>query len=207
MKHPGWNGSVMDEMTKIHLLNTWELVPITEDMNIVSSRWVFIVKIGPDGTVISLKARLVAKGFQQEEGVDYLETFSPVVRTATIRLVLEVAIAKGWFIRQLDVSSAFLHGELSEPVYMYQPPGFEDPQRPNHVCRLTKALYGLKQAPRAWFDTISNFLIDFGFTCSKSDPSLFTFHHKQKRWCCSYMLTIFFWLVVMTISFKKFLLL
>lgn len=144
MKHPGWNGSVMDEMTKIHLLNTWELVPITEDMNIVSSRWVFIVKIGPDGTVISLKARLVAKGFQQEEGVDYLETFSPVVRTATIRLVLEVAIAKGWFIRQLDVSSAFLHGELSEPVYMYKPPGFEDPQRPNHVCRLTKALYGLK---------------------------------------------------------------
>lgn len=122
-----------------------------------------------------LKARLVSKGYKQEEGLDYLETFSPVVRTATIRLVLNVAVAKGW-----SMSSAFLHGELKEPVYMYQPPGFEDPNRPNHVCRLTKALYGLKQAPRAWFDTFSEFLIDFGFCCSKSDPSLFTYHKGDK---------------------------
>lgn len=127
-----------------------------------------------------LKARLVTKGYEQEEGLDYLETFSPVVRTATIRLVLNVAVAKGWSIRQLDVSSAFLHGELKEPVYMYQPPGFDNPNRPNHVCRLTKALYGLKKAPRAWFDTFSEFLIDFGFCCSKSDPSLFTYHKGDK---------------------------
>lgn len=116
----------------------------------------------------------------QEEGVDYLETFSPVVRTATIRLLLNIAIAKEWPVKQLDVASAFLHGELQEPVFMYQPEGFEDTDKPDHVCQLTKALYGLKQAPGAWFDTFSQFLIEFGFVCSKSDPSLFTYHHKKK---------------------------
>lgn len=162
------------------MLHTWTLVPATDDMNILHSRWVHTVKLNPDGTVKCLYSRLVAKGFEQEEGLDYLETFSPVVRTATIRLMLDIAVSKGWQVKQLDVSSAFLHGELKEPVYMYQPEGFEDPNRPNHVCKLTKALYGLKQAPRAWFDTFSNFLIDFGFVCSKSDPSLFTYNIHNK---------------------------
>lgn len=180
MKHPGWNGAVSDEVNKIHLLHTWELVEPTNEMNILTSRWVFTIKFRPDGTVEVLKARLVARGNEQEEGLDYLETFSPVVRTATIRLVLKVAVTRGWQIKQLDVSSAFLHGDLQEPVYMYQPPGFVDPLKPNHVCKLTKALYGLKQAPRAWFNTFSNFLLEFGFSCSKSDPSLFTYHQNGR---------------------------
>ena len=180
LKHPGWNQAVSCEMETIHMLHTWTLVPPTEDMNILNSRWVFKTKLKPDGTVDKLKARLVAKGFEQEEGLDYLETFSPVVRTATIRMVLDVATKKKWPIKQLDVSNAFLHGELKEPVFMSQPPGFIDPTRPSHVCRLTKALYGLKQAPRAWFNTFSNFLIEFGFTCSKADPSLFTYHKDGK---------------------------
>ncbi|AAD43604.1 T3P18.3 [Arabidopsis thaliana] len=178
MKHPGWNAAVMDEIDRIHMLNTWSLVPATEDMNILTSKWVFKTKLKPDGTIDKLKARLVAKGFDQEEGVDYLETFSPVVRTATIRLVLDTATANEWPLKQLDVSNAFLHGELQEPVFMFQPSGFVDPNKPNHVCRLTKALYGLKQAPRAWFDTFSNFLLDFGFECSTSDPSLFVCHQN-----------------------------
>lgn len=176
LKHPGWNQAVLDEMGTINMLHTWTLVPPTEEMNILGCKWVFKTKFKPDGNVDKLKARLVAKGFDQEEGLDYLETFSPVVRTATIRLVLDVATAKGWSMKQLDVSNAFLHGELQEAVYMQQPPGFVDQEKPSHVCKLTKALYGLKQAPRAWFDTFSNFLLDFGFTCSKSDPSLFTYH-------------------------------
>ncbi|AAD21687.1 Strong similarity to gi/3600044 T12H20.12 protease homolog from Arabidopsis thaliana BAC gb/AF080119 and is a member of the reverse transcriptase family PF/00078 [Arabidopsis thaliana] len=180
MKHPGWNEAVHEEINRVHMLHTWSLVPPTDDMNILSSKWVFKTKLHPDGSIDKLKARLVAKGFDQEEGVDYLETFSPVVRTATIRLVLDVSTSKGWPIKQLDVSNAFLHGELQEPVFMYQPSGFIDPQKPTHVCRLTKAIYGLKQAPRAWFDTFSNFLLDYGFVCSKSDPSLFVCHQDGK---------------------------
>ncbi|CAA7042627.1 unnamed protein product [Microthlaspi erraticum] len=170
----------MDEMNTIYMLNTFTLVPPTDDMNILGCRWVFTPKMKPEGELDKLKARLVAKGYDQEEGIDYLETYSPVVRTATIRMILDVATAKDWKLKQLDVSSAFLHGELKEPVYMTQPPGFVDPAKPNYVCKLTKALYGLKQAPRAWFDTFSNYLIDFGFQCSKSDPSLFTYWKNGK---------------------------
>ena len=114
MKHPGWRPSVGEEMERIHMLNTWTLVPPTEDMNILDSRWVFKIKFNPDGTIDKRKSRLVVRGCHQEEGFDYLETFSLVVRTATIRLVLEVAVAKEWPLRQLDVSNAFLHVELQE---------------------------------------------------------------------------------------------
>lgn len=144
MAHSGWNGAVTEEVTNIHMLQTWTLVPYTEDVNVLSSRWIFTIKFKPDGTIDRLKCRLVARGNEQEEGLDYMETFSPVVRTATIRLVLDIAIVRQWQIKQLDVTTTFLHGELLEPVYMYQPQGFVDPQRPNHVCKLTKALYGLK---------------------------------------------------------------
>ncbi|CAA7042355.1 unnamed protein product [Microthlaspi erraticum] len=94
MKHPGWNLAVMDEMGRIHMLNTWSLVPYEEDMNVLSNKWVYTVKLKPSGDLNKLKAWLVAKGFDQEEGLDYLETFSPVVRTATIRMILDVATAK-----------------------------------------------------------------------------------------------------------------
>ncbi|KAF5470687.1 hypothetical protein F2P56_011184 [Juglans regia] len=129
-----------------------------------------------DGSIERRKARLVAKGFHQQIGIDYTETFSPVVKSSTIRLVLSITVARGWCLRQIDIQNAFLHSKLSETVFMQQPQGFIDPLRPNFVCKLNKAIYGLKQAPRAWFSELSSWLISYGFSASKGDPSLFVMH-------------------------------
>lgn len=115
----------------------------------------------------------MAKGYNQEHGRDYTETFSPVIKSTTIRLVLDVAVSRAWPIKQLDVNNAFLQGTLKEEVYMEQPPGFVDPDNPTFVCKLRKAVYGLKQAPRTWYTELKNFLLTIGFTNSLSDTSLF----------------------------------
>lgn len=112
-------------------------------------------------------------------GVDCDETFSPVVKPATIRTVLSIAMGKNWPIHQLDVKNAFLHGDLKETVYMHQPPGFVDPTAPHYVCRLRKSLYGLKQAPRAWYHRFATYLQHIGFVCAQSDNSLFVYHHGK----------------------------
>ena len=152
---------------------TWHLVPAPHGKNIIGSKWVYKVKQKADETVDRYKARLVAKGYKQRYGIDYEDTFSPVVKAATIRLVLSVAVSKGWSLRQLDVQNAFLHGVLEEEVYIRQPPGYEDKQYPNYVCKLDKALYGLKQAPRAWYARLCGKLVWLGFTPSRGDTSLF----------------------------------
>ena len=144
-----------------------------EGMHVLGCRWVFRTQLNADGTLKKRRSRLVAKGYEQYEGINYLDTYSPVVRTATIRLVLHTATVTQWEICQFDVQHAFLHGELSETVYMRQSAGFVDKDHPDHVCLLRKAIYGLKQALRAWFDKFSTFLLEFGFTCSFSDPSMF----------------------------------
>lgn len=116
-------------------------------MYVIGSLWVLKTKLKSDGSVECFKARLVAKGYNQLVGVDFKETFSPVIKLGTIRLVLTVALTHGWPIRQLDIKNAFLYGHIKELVYMEHPPGFVDPQFPEHVCFLRLALYGLKQAP------------------------------------------------------------
>jgi hypothetical protein len=152
---------------------TWSLVPRPPQANIVTGKWIFRQKFHSDGSLARYKARWVVRGFSKRPGIDYDETFSPVVKPATIRLVLHIAVSSSWPIRQLDVKNAFLHGNLDEVVYCQQPPGFVDPSRPDHVCRLHKSLYGLKQAPRAWYQRFATYLATMGFTASKTDTSLF----------------------------------
>ena len=164
---------MQDEYNALQSTGTWSLVPFHSHQNIVGCKWVFRVKKHPNGTIDRYKARLVAKGFHQQAGLDYKETFSPVAKPVTIRILLSLAVQSDWFLNQLDISNAFLHGELQEDVYMQQPPGFSDPNYPNHVCKLRKSLYGLKQAPRAWFDKLFAVLKSLGFHQSQSDASLF----------------------------------
>ncbi|CAH9127317.1 unnamed protein product [Cuscuta epithymum] len=150
-----------------------------ERIYVVGSKWIYKTKYLSDGSVDRYKARLVAQGFKQQVGIDFTETFSPVVKPTTVRLVLSLAVSFGWPVRQLDVKNAFLHGHLTEEVYMRQPPGFVHPQFPTHLCRLRKAIYGLKQAPRSWLHRFSSFLLSHGFVCSRSDNSLFIFRRHS----------------------------
>jgi hypothetical protein len=145
-KHPEWVSTMDDEICAFHQNHTWSLVPHPSNKNVVDCRWVFKTKLLPDGFVECYKARLVAKGYTQLLGLDFDETFSPVVKLATVCLILSLATIAHWSIHQLDVKNAFLHGSLTEEVYMDQPPGYADPRFPNHVCRLHKVIYGLKQA-------------------------------------------------------------
>ncbi|KAK1420492.1 hypothetical protein QVD17_22136 [Tagetes erecta] len=123
----------------------------------------------------ALEARLVYDGRSQQVGIDCGETFSPVVKPSTIRTVLSLALSHSWSIHQLDVKNAFLHGNLTETVYMHQPPGFKDQQYPNHVCLLQRSLYGLKQAPRAWYQRFAEYVASIGFIHSQCDHSLFIY--------------------------------
>lgn len=142
----------------------------------IACKWVFRIKRNPDGSVNKYKARLVAKGFQQRPGVDYSETFSPVTKPATIRIVLSIALSRGWPTRQLDINNAFLNGHLNDEVYMVQPPGFLHPSYPHHICRLRRTIYGLKQASHEWYKALKTFLLQYGFKSSVADSALFIYH-------------------------------
>ena len=161
------------EMVALHHNHTWDLVPQPLDVNIIGCKWVYKLKHKSDGSIDRYKARLVAKGYNQTHGLDYFETFSPVVKAATIRIILTLALSFKWELRQLDVHNAFLNGDLQEQVYMIQRPGYVDINFPNKVCRLNKAIYGLKQAPRAWFQRLSSALLQWGFHSSRTDSSMF----------------------------------
>lgn len=129
----------------------------------VDCKWVYKVKRDHTGAITRYKARLVAKGYNQQLGIDYTEMFSLVVKSTTIRVFLSLVITKKWSLRQFDIQNAFLHGNLKETVYLRQPPGFVDPQKPDHVCLLHKSLYGLKQTPRVCFQCLLSALMTLGF--------------------------------------------
>ena len=144
MRVPHWREAMEQEYHALLRNKTWTLVPPPPRVNVIDCKWVFKIKHKSDGSVDRYKARLVAKGFKQRYGLDYDDMFRMIVKTVTVRLVLYIAVSRGWCLRQLDVQNAFLHGILQEEVYMRQPPGFVNPSVPHHLCKLRKALYGLK---------------------------------------------------------------
>ena len=170
---------MQEELNQFEKNNVWKLVPPPEDKNIIETKWVFRNKMDEAGVVVRNKARLVAKGYSQQEGIDYDETFAPVARLEAIRIFLAFAAHSNFKVYQMDVKSAFLNGELAEEVYVTQPPGFESDEFPHFVYRLLKALYGLKQAPRAWYDTLSQFLLDNQFSRGTIDKTLFYKRHGE----------------------------
>lgn len=137
-------------------------------MHVVGSKWIFKVKYKPDGTIERHKARLVAQGFTQTPELDYFDTFNPVIKPVTMRIILTLVASVNWPVHQLDFNNAFLNGILQENVYMAQLQGFEDKNTPSYVCKLHEDLYGLKQAPRAWFDKLKITLISWGFFSQQS---------------------------------------
>jgi hypothetical protein len=157
---------------------TWHLVPANSSKNLIDCKWVYRIKKKADGSIDRYKARLVAKDFKQKYGIDYDDTFSPMVKIATIRTVLSISVSRGWSLWQLDVKNAFLHDILEEEVYMKQPPDFENPHALHYICKLDKALYGLKQAPRAWYSRLNSKLSSLGFIPSKTDTSLFLYNRS-----------------------------
>lgn len=139
----------------------------------MGSKWIFKVKYKSNGTIERHKSRLVAQGFTQTPGLDYFDTFSPVINPVTMRIILTIVASLNWPVHQLDFNNAFLDGTLQEDVYMSQTQGFEDKSKPSHVCKLHKALYELKQAPKVWFDKLNHTLLSCGFNHSKANSSLF----------------------------------
>jgi hypothetical protein len=178
-KYVEWRKAMNEEFTALMQNGTWTLVSPQPNMNLVGCKWVFKIKRGADGSLEHYKARLVAKGFHKQHGIDYGEIYSPVVKPVTIRVVLSLAISTNWYICQLDVKNAFLHGVIEENVFMTQPPGFAHPLFLDLVYHLRKAFYGLKQAPRAWFSLLKTRLLELGFLGSKSDTLLFIYNNGQ----------------------------
>ena len=166
-----WITAMDEEMHALHKNQTWSLVRKPAGKNLISAKWVLKSKTNPDGSLARRKARLVARGFSQTHGVDYFETFAPVVRYESVRCVLSLAAAKKMTVHQFDVKTAFLHGDIDEEVYMEQPAGYEDGT--NRVCKLRKSLYGMKQSPRKWNEKFTCFLAKEKLIAIPEDPCVF----------------------------------
>ncbi|CAM8999069.1 unnamed protein product [Rhodiola kirilowii] len=173
LAHSGWRDAMVEEMNALDANGTWVLTDLPPGACSIGCKWVFTVKVNPDGSVACLKARLVAKGYSQTYGIDHFDTFSPVAKLTSIRLLISLAASHHWPLHQLDIKNAFLHGDLQEPIYMEQPPGFVAQGESAKVCYLHKSLFSMKQSPRAWFSTFTATVEKFGMEKSKSDHSVF----------------------------------
>ena len=158
-----WTKAMQQEYDALLKNKSWNLVPAPPNANIIDCKWVYKLKHNLDCPIARYKARLVAKGFSQTHGLDYFETFSPIVKVSTIIIAFALSISYNQTIRQLDVQNALLNGDLQEQVFMSQLPGFTNTRFPTHICKLKKAIYGLNQAPRAWYTKLSHALLGWGF--------------------------------------------
>lgn len=169
-----WMTAMEEELQSLHKNKTWELVKRPKNKNIVGCKWVYKKKVGTQGnTGVQHKARLVAKGYSQREGVDFNEVFAPVVRHTSIRVLLSIVTAQDLELEQLDVKTAFLHGDLDENIWMEQPTGFVVKNKDDWVCKLNKSLYGLKQSPRQWYKRFDAFITKVGFRRSNYDSCVY----------------------------------
>ncbi|CAM8947603.1 unnamed protein product [Rhodiola kirilowii] len=173
LKDPDWIQAMQDELHQFERNKVWRLVPRPEKRKVIGTRWILKNKLNSKGEVVRNKARLVVKGYNQQEGIDYEETFAPVARLEAIRLLIAYSVQFGFKLHQMDVKTAFLNGYLKEEIFVEQPPGFEDPDRQDCVYVLDKAVYGLKQAPRAWYECLSEYLLAHGYERGKVDKTLF----------------------------------
>nr|GEU33117.1 retrovirus-related Pol polyprotein from transposon TNT 1-94 [Tanacetum cinerariifolium] len=171
---PAWIESMQEELHQFIRLDVWELVPSPDGIKPLTLEWLFKNKHDEENTVIRNKTRLVVRGYRQEEGINFEESFAPVARMEAIRIFLAYGTHKGFIVYQMDVKTAFLHSSLKKDVYVCQPEGFIDADYPSHVYKLNKALYWLKQVPSAWYDELSTFLLQNGFSKGTIDPTLFT---------------------------------
>ncbi|GJW87264.1 retrovirus-related pol polyprotein from transposon TNT 1-94 [Tanacetum coccineum] len=173
LKDESWVIAMQEELNQFVSNDVSELVPYSMDMTIIGTKWVFRNKLDENDVVSRNKARLVAQGCNQQEGIDYDETYAPVARLESIRILLAYACVLDFKLFQMDVKSAFLNGFINEEVYVARPPRFINFAKPNHVYRLKKTLYGLKQAPKAWYDRLKAFLIKHDYTMRMVDNTLF----------------------------------
>jgi len=173
LEDSSWITAMHEELNQFARNEVWTLIPRTSGMNVIGTKWMFKNKLDEHGVIVRNKARLVAKGCNQEEGIDYGETYAPVARLKAVRLLLAYASMNRFKLHQMDVKSAFLNGYIDEEVYVSQPQGFEDHKHSNHVFKLKKALYGLKQAPRQWYERLSSFLLSHSYERGKTDKTLF----------------------------------
>ena len=168
-------------MQALHENKTWTLVDLPPGRKAIGSKWVFKIKRNADGSVERYKARLVAKGYDQKEGIDYNETFAPVVNGKSIRVVFTLAAMNDWEIDHLDVKTAFLNADIKEEVYTEQPEGYKEEGKEHMVCRLNKTLYGIKQAPNEWNNEINGCIVSLGFSRCVSDTCVYVKRSKTGK--------------------------
>ncbi|CAN0910966.1 Retrovirus-related Pol polyprotein from transposon TNT 1-94 [Linum grandiflorum] len=181
MKIPEWRKAVLDEIQALEANGTWKIVTLPPGKRTVDYKWIFTTKYNADGSVERYKARLVARGFTQSFGIDYQETFAPVAKLKTIRILLSIAANEDWPLHQMDVKNAFLNGHLTEEVYMEIPEGVKNSGNRNSVCKLVKSLYGLKQSPRAWFEKFSKTVVASGYQQCQTDDTMFVRHGSGSK--------------------------